>query len=192
MTLSENFRRLIMNNTALLLIDIQNIYFAKGPFCLHEPEKATTNAKALLEYFRHHNLEVIHVVHNFNTDSYTQEHDYLCEIQSLVKPLPQEKVIYKDYPSAYFKTSLQDYLQVHHINKLVIAGMMTHMCVSTTTRASKDYGYDVTLIEDACTTKELAYKDEIIPATTVHKANIAALDKVFATVMSTDAFLSNF
>lgn len=40
-----------MNNTALLLIDIQNIYFAKGPFCLHEPEKATTNAKALLEYF---------------------------------------------------------------------------------------------------------------------------------------------
>ena len=69
-----------MNNTALLLIDIQNIYFTKGPFCLHEPKKAATNAKALLEYFRQHKLEVIHVVHNFNTDSYTQEHDYLCEI----------------------------------------------------------------------------------------------------------------
>ena len=43
MTLSENFRRLIMNNTALLLIDIQNIHFTKGPFCLHEPKKAATN-----------------------------------------------------------------------------------------------------------------------------------------------------
>ena len=61
--------------------------------------------------------------------------------------------------------------------------MMTHMCVDTTVRAAMDYGYQVKLAADACATMDLNLNGEIIPADTVHKAFIAALDGVFAEIV---------
>lgn len=43
------------------------------------------------------------------------------------------------------------------ITDLVVCGMMTHMCVDTTVRAAKDYGYGITLISDGCATKDLEW-----------------------------------
>ena len=63
------------------------------------------------------------------------------------------------------------------------SGMMTHMCVDTTVRAAMDYGCQVKPVADACTTMDLELNGEVIPAETVHKAFIAALDGVFATIV---------
>ena len=57
------------------------------------------------------------------------------------------------------------------------------MCVDTTVRAAMDYGYQVKLVADACATMDLKMNGEVIPAETVHKAFIAALDGVFATIV---------
>ena len=78
-------------------------------------------------------------------------------INNLVKPTESEKIIHKDYPSSFLKTDLQEYLQELGITHLVVAGMMSHMCVDTTVRACQNYGYEVTVIEDACTTMALKY-----------------------------------
>ena len=77
----------------------------------------------------------------------------LSEFYRMVKPLEGEKVIHKEYPSSFLRTDLHEYLQEKGIKKLVVAGMMSHMCVDTTVRACQDYGYEVIVIEDACTTK---------------------------------------
>ncbi len=176
-------------NSALVLIDIQNIYFTEGEYKLSNPEKAAENAARLLHYFIQKKLPVIHVKHLFDNAGYQEPVDYLRAFHQCVTPMPEETVIEKHYPSSFLGTKLQEVLKSQGIKELVIAGMMSHMCIDTTVRAAQDYGYEVTLIEDACTTKSLAYQDEIITADLVHKVFMASLQSVFAKVITTDTFL---
>ncbi len=163
-----------MSKEALLLIDIQNIYFTPGPMLLHKPKEAARKAAQLLEKFRSEGKTVIHVQHNFKM---------LSGIHSLVKPMNNEKIVHKDYPNSFLKTDLRGYLEEQGITKLTVAGMMSHMCVDTTVRACQDYGYEVTVIDDACTTMPLKHGDRKIDAETVHAVYMAALADGFAEVV---------
>ncbi|MBR1773238.1 MAG: cysteine hydrolase [Eubacterium sp.] len=171
-----------MKKEALLLIDIQDIYFTPGPMLLHKPRCAAKNAARVLEKFRTEDKTVIHVQHNFKV---------LAGINSLVKPLESEKIIHKEYPSSFLGTELHEYLQENEITDIVVAGMMSHMCVDTTVRACQDYGYNVTLIDDACTTMSLKHDGKKIDAETVHAVYMASLAEGFANVIKTEKYLSN-
>ena len=83
---------------ALLLIDIQDIYFTPGPMLLHKPRCAAKNAARVLEKFRAEGKAVIHVQHNFKV---------LAGIHSLVKPIEGEKIVHKEYPSSFLGTDLR-------------------------------------------------------------------------------------
>jgi len=61
------------------------------------------------------------------------------------------------------------------------------MCIDTTTRACMDYGIKVTLIKDACATKNLVWGGKTILAETVHDTFMASLNGMFATVISASA-----
>jgi nicotinamidase-related amidase len=174
---------------ALVLIDIQNIYFTEGTYKLSNPEKAAENAAKLLHFFRKKKLPIIHIKHLFDSKGYQEPVDYLREFHQSVTPMQGETVIDKHYPSSFLGTTLEDVLKSYGINELVIAGMMSHMCIDTTVRAAQDYGYRVTLIEDACTTKSLTYHDEVISADLVHNVFMAALQPNFAKVTTTETFI---
>lgn len=169
-----------MKQEALLLIDIQNIYFLPGPLLLYKPVQAAKNARRLLDKFREEEKTVIHVKHEFQM---------FAEIHKLLKPLPTEKIIYKKNPSAFLDTDLQEYLTERKIERLIIAGMMSHMCIDTTVRACQDYGYEVIVIEDGCTTKELAFQGQRVDAKTVHNVFMASLDGMFAKVMKAEEWI---
>jgi nicotinamidase-related amidase len=72
----------------------------------------------------------------------------------------------------------------------VICGMMTHMCIDATTRAAKDFGYDSTLIGDACATRALEINGEKVKAADVHNAFLAALNSTYATIKTTKEYLT--
>ena len=165
---------------ALLLIDIQDIYFTPGPMLLHNPRCAAKNAARLLEKFRAEGKAVIHVQHNFKV---------LSGIHRLVKTIEGEKIIHKEYPSSFLGTELRKYLQENEITDIVVVGMMSHMCVDTTVRACQDYGYNVTLIDDACTTMSLKHDGKKIDAETVHAVYMASLAEGFANVIKSDEYL---
>ena len=169
-----------MKKETLLLIDIQNIYFAPGPMLLHKPKDAASNAAKLLEKFRSEKKPVIHIQHNFKLFS---------GIHNLVKPIDGEKIIHKDFPSSFLGTELREYIQEQEITDIVVAGMMSHMCVDTTVRACQDYGYNVTLVDDACTTMALKHDGKKIDAETVHAVYMASLADGFANVIKTDEYL---
>lgn len=80
----------------------------------------------------------------------------------------------------------------NEITDLVVCGMMTHMCVDTTVRAAKDYGYNITLISDGCTTKDLACYGDKVSASTVQSVYMASLNQEFATVTLSTEFLSKY
>lgn len=167
-------------NTALLIIDIQNFYFPGGSLPLTNPEEAARNAQRVLLSFRESGQIVIHVRHNAKTGS---------EIHELVAPVESEKVISKDKANSFVGTDLLEYLKNNQIENLVLCGMQTHMCLEATTRAASDYGFNCTVIEDACATRDLSYKDKTVFASDVHFSTLAALKGTYAKIESTEDFL---
>jgi len=177
-------------NTALLLIDIQKEYFENGALELVNPIAASENAQKLLEKFRKDKGTIVHVQHISPEGAPIFIRGTAgVEIHENVKPLEGEKVITKQFPNSFRDTDLQEYLQSKGIKHLVIAGMMTHMCIDAGTRAAVDYGFECTVIGDACATKDLQIRDQEVKAADVHHAFLAALEFFYATILTTEDYL---
>ncbi|WP_141432216.1 cysteine hydrolase family protein [Bacillus sp. 03113] len=178
-------------STALILIDIQNDYFPNGKMELKNPEKAAERAGEILEWFRKKNHHIFHIQHVSNRvgASFFLPNTEGVKIHQSVLPLEQESIIIKHTPNSFFMTELESKLRENGVTKLVICGMMTHMCIDGTVRAAKELGFECTLIEDACTTKDLFYQDRLVSADQVHFAFVSALSGTYANVVSTENFL---
>jgi nicotinamidase-related amidase len=179
-------------NQALILIDIQNDYFPGGIFELFEADRTAAMAARALGDFRSRGLPVYHIRHiSLGADAgFFRPGTPGSEISPAVSPAPGEKVFIKHAPNAFLETGLEADLRANGIGRLVVCGMMSHMCIDTSIRAAKDLGFSVTLLDDACTTRDLCWEGTVIPAQTVHRAMMAALDGTFADVLKMDAFLS--
>lgn len=178
-------------STALIIIDIQNDYFPNGRMELSNPEKAAANAEKILEWFRQNNHKIFHVQHIANREGSTffLPDTEGVKINEAILPLENESIIIKHTPNSFFKTELENKLRANGVTKLVIVGMMTHMCVDATVRAAMELGFESTLIEDACSTKDLSYQGKVVQAEQVHYAFISALNGIYAQVISTEDFL---
>ncbi|MES2545333.1 MAG: cysteine hydrolase family protein [Bacteroidota bacterium] len=177
--------------TALLLIDIQNDYFENGKMTLVGADKASENAKLLLEKFRLENNSIIHVQHIATHDgaSFFIPNTSGAEIHTNVTPKQGEKHIVKHAPNAFKNTDLQDYLNDNQITNLVICGSMTHMCIDASVRAAADFGFNNIVIGDACATKDLSYNGETVKAKDAQIAFLAALNGTFAEIKTTIDYL---
>ncbi|GET23247.1 cysteine hydrolase family protein [Prolixibacter denitrificans] len=177
--------------TALLIIDIQNDYFDEGTMSLVGSVEASRNARLVLEKFREESLPIVHIQHIATrpTATFFLPDTPGAEIHENVRPLKNEKVIVKHFPNSFRETELLDYLKRNDITDLVICGMMTHMCVDSTTRAAKDFGFNITLIGDACATRDQEINGQVVKADEVHNSFLAALNYFYATVKTTSQFL---
>jgi nicotinamidase-related amidase len=165
---------------ALIIIDIQDFYFPGGDAELVEPGKAAANAGKILEVFRENGELVIHIRHNYEPGG---------TINKAVAPAEGEKVISKNYANSFRETELLDYLKENEIKELVITGMQTHMCVEATTRAASDYGYQCTVVSDACTTRDLKFGDRVTGWEDVHYSTLSTLKGGYAKIVDTQQFL---
>ena len=177
---------------ALLIIDVQNEYFEGGKSELNNPLGALRNIEKVLMTFRQRNLPIIHVQHINTREGATTflPNTNGVLIHKNLTPLDSEYLVIKHAPNSFFETNLLDILKKNNISDLVVCGMMSHMCIDTTTRACKDFGLKVTLLSDACATKNLSFNGEIIPAETVHKTFMASLNGMFANIIETNQFLN--
>ena len=116
---------------ALLLIDIQNDYFPGGKMELEGSEDAGQIAGGLLAAFREYGLPV------FDAGFFLSNTEGSL-IHRSVEPLAEEPVVIKHLPNSFRETTLLGQLRERNISGLVVAGMMTHMCVDTTVRAACD------------------------------------------------------
>lgn len=166
-----------MKNTALILIDIQNDYFDGGALTLTGADQAADNASILLSFFRKDRLPVFHI----KQENLNPEMGFMLpgtqgqEIRFCVAPNERETTLTKHYPNAFWETALEEKLKKLNITHVVIAGMMTHMCVSATVRAAMERGFQVTAIQDACATRALLLDGKEISADTVHQTALAEL-----------------
>lgn len=177
---------------ALIIIDIQNDYFLGGKAELVSPEKASKNAKLLLDFFRKQELPIVHIQHIANRPNATFfiPETKGVEIHDDVKPKETEQLVIKHYPNSFRDTNLLDYLKANNITDLVICGMQTHMCVDATTRAAKDFGFNCIVIGDACATKALELNNVKVNAAYVQTAFLSALNYFYSKVMTTAQFVN--
>lgn len=173
--------------TALLVIDIQKDYFPGGNYPLVNPLESAQKAYMILQCFREHSGHHVHIQHiSLEPDAtFFISGDRGTDIHDSVAHFEGEPIVYKHEPNSFLNTNLLELLKSWEIERVVITGMMTHMCVDATARAASDIGFQVIIAEDACATRDLKYVDTTIPAEHVHKAFLAAL-KSYGKVMKSE------
>jgi nicotinamidase-related amidase len=177
--------------TALLIIDIQNDYFPGGKYPLVNPLEAAQKAYMILQCFREQWGYHVHIQHVSKKPdaAFFISGDRGTDIHDSVAHFEGEPIIYKHEPNAFLNTNLLELLRGWEIERVVITGMMTHMCVDATARAASDLGFKIVVVEDACATRDLNYGDTTIPADMVHKAFLVAL-KTYGKVMKSEEIIA--
>jgi len=170
----------------LLIIDIQRDYFPGGAFPLVEPEAAAEAARRALDRFREGGEPVVHMQHIWDSPDapFFKKGTDGTEIHELVTPADGETVITKDEANSLLGTTLEQHLRGAGIDELVVAGMMSSMCVDATVRAGADLGFGMTVIHDGCAAPNLEFGGTQVPGQSVHAAFMAALGSGYATLTS--------
>lgn len=135
---------------ALLLVDIQAA-FADPHWGARNNPAAEENAARLLAHWRGAGAPVFHVRHlSTNPASPLHPENGRIDFHEAVEPLPGEPVYEKLVNSAFIGTTLEADLRAAGVARLVICGLTTPHCVSTTTRMAANLGFAVELAHDAC------------------------------------------
>ena len=176
--------------TGLLLVDIQNDYFAGGRMELAGINEAGRTAGELLNLFRERQWPTFHIQHiSAGADApFFRPNTAGVELHASIATVSGELVVQKHFPNSFRATTLLAELQKHDISRVVICGAMSHMCIDATTRAAFDFGFDCEIIHDACATRNLEFGGTAIPAEEVHGSFMAALGSAYANVMTWDEY----
>jgi nicotinamidase-related amidase len=170
----------------LLIIDIQRDYFPGGAYPLVEPEAAAEAARSVLDSFRAAGDPVIHMKHVWDAPDaeFMRPGTEGIEIHPAVEPADGELMLEKASPNSFVDTQLEEELRERGTEGLVVAGMMSSMCVDATVRAAADLGFSPTVVHDACAAPDLEFNGVDVPGAGVHAAFMAALADSYAEVTS--------
>ena len=171
---------------ALLLIDVQRGFDEPHWGARNNPQ-AEQRIAELLAAWRKASWPVIHVQHmSTEPDSPLRPDRAGNAFKPEAMPRPGEPVFQKSVNSAFIGTRLESYLREGKISRLVVAGLTTDHCVSTTVRMAGNLGFDVILVDDATATNDRSGPDGVVyPAEQVHRLALASLHGEFARVRST-------
>lgn len=176
-----------LGEAALVLIDIQNEYLA-GPLALPDAKPAIVRAAALLARARESGAVIIHIAHRGKAGGLFDRSADRGAIVAELSPRAKELVIEKELPNAFAGTDLQAQLAASGRKNIVLAGFMTHMCVSSTARAALDLGFRTTIHADSCATRDLPDgRGGTLDARTVHEVALAELSDRFAIIARGEA-----
>lgn len=180
------------DNAALIIIDVQK--------CFDHPKwgkrnnlQAEQNIERILKAWRDSKRPVFHVQHlSTSPNSPLNPDSSGSEIKDSVKPKDAEPVIQKHVNSAFIGTNLEQLLRDNQIGTLVITGLTTPHCVSTTTRMAGNFGFDTYLVSDATAAFEIVgHNGKRYSAEEIHETALATLHGEFATVIETETVLEN-
>ncbi|MGW0811913.1 isochorismatase family protein [Streptomyces viridiviolaceus] len=177
-----------LSGSALVLVDFQNTY-RTGVMALDGAEEALAAGARLLERARAVGAPVIHVVNDGGENTPYDIHAHIGAISDEVAPADGEPVVVKRFPDAFHATELEATLRKlgHGPGKdLVLAGFMTHMCVTFTAQGAFNLGYRPTVVAETTATRTLTAPDgTVVPAATLQTAALTTISDLFGLVVPT-------
>jgi nicotinamidase-related amidase len=183
-------------NAALIVIDVQ--YGHDDPrFGKRNNPDAEDRIAELLSAWRASGRPVIHVQHlSYNPGSVFHESNHGSVIKEVVQPLEREPLIQKHTNSAFIGTELEQMLRARDIDTVVLTGLTTPHCVSTTARMAGNLGFNTYVVADATAANE-GTADFNFPGATkleagpdiVHAISLATINGEFAQIVDSSAVL---
>jgi nicotinamidase-related amidase len=175
----------LSSRTALLVIDVQQGLDEPRWGARNNPQ-AEQRIAELLAAWRGSGRPVVHVQH-MSVEPHSPLRPELPgnAIKREAQPLPGEPLFQKNVNSAFIGTGLEAHLRANGIEALVIVGLTTDHCVSTSARMAGNLGFEVTIVEDATAAFERRGPDGThYSADLMHRAALASLHGEFGTVRS--------
>ena len=133
---------------ALIVIDIQEGLVKENPF---DTKNFIINTKAIIQHFRDQNIEVIFIRHSEDEGLLAMGSDN-WQVYHELKPQENEKIFNKYYNSIFKDTKLKEYLNRKNITDLTFVGMQVEFYIDTSVKVGFEYGYKITIVEDAIST----------------------------------------
>ncbi len=182
-----------MSNTALLIVDVQKA-FEESKWGERNNPEAERNMSSILEWWRglgHHVIFIQHLSEDPSSVFHPEHQGF--EIKEIVKPTAGEVIFTKKVNSAFIGTNLEGYLNEQSITEVVITGLTTPHCVSTTARMSSNLGFNTFLISDATAAYGVTDHDGVYHhPETIHNVTLATLHDEFATILTTEKLIEEF
>ena len=168
-----------------IMIDCQNTY-TQGLLELDGVQPALDQAAELLDRARSARIPIVHIMHDSGPGSPYDVRDQIGQIVDRVAPREGEPVVVKTFPNAFTGTDLHQRLTAAPGRDLILAGFMTHMCVSSTARGAFSLGYRPAVVAGATATRALpGHQGEPVPAAVVQAASLAGICDLFGVVVPT-------
>jgi len=175
-----------LREACLVLIDLQYEYLA-GPIALPDAKRAIVNASRLLARARAAGASIFHIAHKGRPGGLFDRRAERGAIVTELAPLEGEPVIEKGLPNAFAGTDLHAQLAATGRKNVILAGFMTHMCISSTARAGLDLGYRITVGANSCATRDLPDgRGGSVPAAAIHDVALVELSDRFAIIARGD------
>ncbi len=174
--------------TVLVVVDAQREY-VDGALKLPGAPAALERIARLLDQARAAGAPVIHVQHKGKAGSLFDPATPAFELAPEAAARDGEAIIEKGLPNAFAGTNLKEALDATGRKRLLLAGFMTHMCISSTARAALDLGFQTTIVSDASATRDLPVpgtEGEVLTADDLHRAELAMLADRFAIICTTN------
>lgn len=181
---------MISCNAALIIIDVQQ-GFTDPSWGSRNNMGAEANVARLLAAWRRHGWPVRHVHHASRSPlgvfrKGTPGH----EPKSEALPAAGESIHVKDVNSSFIGTTLERDLRAAGTNTLILVGLTTNHCVSTTARMAGNLGFTTYVVEDATAAFDrMGLDGKMRPAADVHAAALSDLSDEFATIVRTEEVL---
>ena len=177
---------------ALLIIDMQYDNFADSSMTNDQTQAVIDHTNQLISHAKAKGMPIYIIEHiSLNPASTLFLADTRGSQTHMQIDTAGTIALIKHYPSSFRETKLQEHLEIESITGLIISGAMTHMCIDTTVRAGNDLGYQITLVSNACFTKDLIFEGHTVKAADVQVSYMAALEDGFCKVIDTMHFIKS-
>ncbi len=178
-------------NAALIIIDAQKAWDDPRMKRSRNNLNAEERIAELLAGWRRTGRPVLHIRHDsLIPGSLFSRGKPGNTIKKEVKPMHGEPVIGKHVNSAFIGTDLEERLRESGIREVVITGLTTDHCISTTTRMAGNLGFRTLLVSDATAAhSRVGVRGERYSAELIHQTSLASLNGEFAEVVDTETLL---
>jgi nicotinamidase-related amidase len=181
------------DSTALIVIDVQKGLDEFDYWGERNNPQAEENMARLLDAWRQRGWAVFHVQHRSKNPKSPLRPDYPGnEIKDIVKPQPGEPLLHKTENSAFIGTDLEQRLRAGSHDHVVLVGLTTDHCVSTTTRMAANLGFSAIVVSDATATfdRRSPLTSRHFTADEMHEAELTSLSGEFARIAETNEVLN--